>query len=202
MPDELYTLLEAAMAANLEKLHTAIPGRITKVVGTGTVNVQPTLRRTLRDGTTETLPVIPNVPVWFPRGGGASITWPISKGDGCLLVFSERSLDEWKISGDATASDPRKHALADAVAFVGLSAGGEGSDDLTLTQGDSAIVVSDDAVTMTAGGVTMTLNSSGLTTSGSLTINGDSVTHGGTNIGNSHVHGGVTSGASETETPS
>ena len=179
MSDGLSDLIDAAISANLENTHTALPGTVVSVNG-AYVNVKPSLNRALRDGTTETLPVVPNVPVWFPRGGGASITWPIEVGDGCLLVFSERSLDEWKLTGSTvTPTDPRKHGLSDAIAFVGLSASGEGSDDISLKMG----------------GVTLSVSDSG------VAITGGAVTHNGVNIGSDHVHSGIVSGPSDTGGP-
>lgn len=179
MSEGLGNLLEAAMAANGENKHTAIPGIVVSGGG-GTVNVKPSLNRKLKDGSTESLPVIPNVPVWFPRGGGASITWPVKPGDGCLLVFSERSLDEWKGGGgEFTPDDPRRNGLSDAIAFVGLSANGEGSDAIELKMGGVTLAVSDAGVAITGG----------------------SVTHNGTDIGDNHKHSGIRSGPSNTGNP-
>ena len=180
MSEALGELLDAAIANAGENTHTAIPGVVVSVGG-GTVNVKPLLNRKLRDGTVEELPVIPNVPVWFPRGGGASITWPVAAGDGCLLVFSERSLDEWKGGGgQVTPDDPRKHGLSDAIAFVGLDANGGGGSD---------------AIELTMGGVTLAVSGGG------VAITGGAVTHNGVNIGSDHVHGGVLVGGSTTGEP-
>ena len=179
MSRELGDLLEAAMASHLENVHTAIPGVVVSGGG-GVVNVKPLLNRKLRDGTVEEMPVIPNVPVWFPRGGGASITWPVGAGDGCLLIFAERSLDEWKGSGSTvTPDDPRRHGLSDAIAFVGLNPGAGGSD----------------AIELKMGGVTLAVSSGG------VSITGGTVTHNGTNIGDSHVHSGVSVGPDPTGGP-
>lgn len=179
MSEALGTLLESAMSQHGENKHTAIPGIVVSGGG-GKVNVKPSLNRRLKDGSVESLPVIPNVPVWFPRGGGASITWPVKAGDGCLLVFSERSLDEWKGGGgEFTPDDPRRNGLSDAIAFVGLDATGEGSD----------------AIELKMGGVTLEVSGGG------VAITGGSVTHNGTNIGDTHTHGGVSSGGSNTAGP-
>ena len=84
-------------------------------------SVVPLLRRRLADGGGESLPVIPGVPVVFPRAGGASLTMPVNRGDGVMLVFCDRSMDRWKDrGGEVTPDDARKHALADAVALPGL----------------------------------------------------------------------------------
>lgn len=179
MSSDLGDLLEAAIATHLENTHTAIPGVVVSGGG-GLVNVKPSLNRMLRDGTVEEMPVIPNVPVWFPRGGGASITWPVGAGDGCLLIFAERSLDEWKGSGGSVSpDDPRRHGLSDAIAFVGLNPTAGGSD----------------AIELRMGGVTLAVSGGG------VSITGGSVTHNGTNIGDTHVHGGIFTGPDETGVP-
>lgn len=178
-------LLEAAIASHLEDTHTAVPGRVEGVSG-GRCTVKPLVNRTLRDGRTEELPVVANVPIWFPRGGGASITWPVAAGDGCLLVFSERSLDAWK-AGGANPADPRKHDLTDAVAFVGLSPSGGPSDVIELKMGNVTFAVSGSEVKVT-GGPLVVENGIQSVGGGGMEITGGTVSHNGTNIGDDHVH--------------
>jgi hypothetical protein len=176
---ELADVMRNAISNALEDVHTCAPGRVVSVNG-GRVNVQPLLSRRLRDGRTEQMPVVPDIPVWFPSGGGASITWPINAGDGCLLIFAERSIDEWKGSFDAEApDDPRRHQLTDAIALVGLKPEMEPGQGIVLTMG----------------GVTFTVSGGG------VAIEGGQVTHNGINIGSDHVHSGVVVGPGETEGP-
>ena len=72
-------------------------------------------------------PVIANVPVWFPycSMNGFSMTYPVSAGDYCLLVFSQTSFRKWlEGSGANTTPDgsaiPRVFSYDDAIALVGL----------------------------------------------------------------------------------
>ena len=66
--------------------------------------------------------VLEQVPVVFPKGGGSYISYPVSTGDNCLLLFCDFELDGWWISGEARPSNfPRRHDLSDAVAFVGIN---------------------------------------------------------------------------------
>lgn len=68
-------------------------------------------------------PVLEKVPCVVLGGGGTYITHPISKGDQCVLLFSDYMIDGWWSSGEARPSDfPRKHDLSDAIAIVGLKA--------------------------------------------------------------------------------
>lgn len=41
------------------------------------------------------LPLLLDCPVVFPSGGGCTITFPISKGDEVLVIFSSRCIDNW-----------------------------------------------------------------------------------------------------------
>ncbi|WP_400258171.1 Gp138 family membrane-puncturing spike protein [Serratia nevei] len=71
-------------------------------------------------GNSASLPLLVDVPVMFPRGGGVTLTFPIKSGDECLLVFADRSIDFWWQSGGVQESAAeRMHHLSDALAIVG-----------------------------------------------------------------------------------
>jgi hypothetical protein len=114
----------------LKELHTSMPGIIQSFDAVSqTASVQPAVKRIFK--TTEEdveiltpvdLPILINVPVHFPRGGGYSMTFPVKKGDECLLEFCERSIDNWYRTGEVKEPlDRRFHSLSDATATVGLS---------------------------------------------------------------------------------
>lgn len=89
-----------------------------------TCTVQPALKGQTADEmgnfSSAPLPLLVDVPVVFPRGGGCAITFPVKAGDECLVVFSDRCIDFWWQSGGVQESvDPRQHDLSDAFAFVG-----------------------------------------------------------------------------------
>ncbi len=65
--------------------------------------------------------VIGAAPVHVNGGGGCSLTFPITKGDECLLAFNDRDIDNWfsGTPGGAVAT-PRLHSFADAMAFIGF----------------------------------------------------------------------------------
>lgn len=76
------------------------------------------------DGTEilEPLAVIPNTPIMWPRAGKFKITFPLEKGDNVMLVFCERSIDNYQAGdpdADANPDDFRTHDLSDAVAIPG-----------------------------------------------------------------------------------
>jgi len=86
-------------------VHTAIPARVEAYDEvTNTCFATPTIGLPVRnedgDLTYEQAPVIPFVPVCFPRAGDYIITFPLAEGDTVLLVFSELSTAEWLDSGD------------------------------------------------------------------------------------------------------
>jgi hypothetical protein len=123
---QLLELLDAALDARLVDVHTALPGRIVSYDAEHqTADVQPMLRRALQDQdgekVLEALPILPCVPVVFPRGGGCFVSFPMAAGDGGLLVFSERAIDRWRSTGEnADPGDLRMHGLSGAAFFPGL----------------------------------------------------------------------------------
>ena len=107
-------------------MHTSFPATVQSYDETKqTATLQPVVARRYRlsDGEvyTEPMPVIAEVPILFPSGGGMSITWPLSAGDPVTVVIAERSLAEWKANAKAatTPGDTRRFDLSDAVAYPG-----------------------------------------------------------------------------------
>lgn len=108
-------------------VHTAIPATVKSYNDKKLlVDVQPSINSRFEDGTVLAQPTIYSVPVVFPRTKTAAITFPIEKGDSVLLVFSEKSLDEWIDKGKGTPEDPRRFDLSDAFAIPGVFKIGDG----------------------------------------------------------------------------
>lgn len=138
--------MRQAVLFQLYDVHTALPGAIIDYDNTlQKATVQPSLKKSYLDGTTQEMPILNNVPVIFPRAGGASLTFPVVQGDSCLLLFIERSTDLWKsVGGIVAPDDPRKFDLSDAVAIMGLMPFSENSlsennEDVLLTYKNSNI---------------------------------------------------------------
>lgn len=120
----LEEVLRMAVHQRMVDVHTALPGRVEKYnAKEQKADIKPLLKRTVinEDGSeiSESLPVVPDVPIMFPRAGGFFITFPIEQGDFVLMVFCERSIDKFT-AGLGSESDPvdlRMHDLSDAVAF-------------------------------------------------------------------------------------
>lgn len=148
----LTNAIDGRIIAKLSEIHICLPGRIESYdYTTQKASVKPLLKRVYEDdGEIQALPVIVDVPVIFARSGGASLTFPIAEGDGVLLIFAERSLDEWlTLGGDQAPVDPRKFDLTDAIAIPGLNSFNVDSldpngTDVTLQFADGKIVINPD----------------------------------------------------------
>lgn len=67
-------------------------------------------------------PPLLDVPVLIMGGGAAHLTFPITAGDGCLVLFNDRDIDNWIQSGQNLApASARLHSVSDGIALVGLS---------------------------------------------------------------------------------
>lgn len=90
-----------------------------------TVDVQPAIRERFvgQDGRIQYVnyPLLINVPVAFPSAGKFRIELPISKGDECLVVFSDLAIDNWWKDGNIqNPVELRRHDLSDGIAIFGL----------------------------------------------------------------------------------
>lgn len=120
---ELANLLKKAIDVEISgKIHTMLPGRITKYdASKQKAEVKPLLKKTYQDGTIQEMPVIADVPIIFPRSGGASLTFPVNIGDTAALFFAERALERWlTLGGEVEAGASRRYSLTDCVAIMGL----------------------------------------------------------------------------------
>lgn len=173
--------LLAAIDAVMSELHVCLPGRIEKYEHTKQrAQVKPLLRRNYRNGEIQEMPVIAGVPVVFPRSGGASFTMPVKRGDGVLLLFADRSLDSWLLSGGSvTPDDRRKHDISDCIAIPGLYSFSD-----TSPQDNN-----DDVLLQYAGGEFRILPSGEIKMNGAtVTSGGDVVTASGISL-DEHTHG-------------
>jgi hypothetical protein len=117
--------LSLALDGLAARMWTSLPGIVQSWnAAANTVAVQPAIQGWVRaqDGTTSfvNLPVVPDVPVLFARGGGYTLTFPIKAGDECVLFFASRCIDAWwQLGGVQKPLDSRRHDLSDAFALVG-----------------------------------------------------------------------------------
>lgn len=129
MPEpSLSEVIRDALDARLVDVHTATIGQIvTYDPITQTANVRLVTKRALarEDGEIEheEPPVLPSVPVSWPRAGGFFLHMPVLPGDSCLLVFCEDSNAMWRETGAAgmVPGDVRRHSYSSAVAIMGVA---------------------------------------------------------------------------------
>ncbi len=122
------TVIRRAINRALREASTAEPGMIEAYdPQTCTADVQPLLMHVKNGETGERVvtraPVVSNVPVVQLGGGGSRLTFPVKRGDVCLLLVCSRPIDRWNaIGGEVDPQDTtRHHHLTDAIALVGLS---------------------------------------------------------------------------------
>jgi hypothetical protein len=89
-----------------------------------TCTVQPSIQEIVIDNRGNqkpiNLPLLLDVPLVFPSGGGFSVTFPMAINDEVLILFSARCIDAWwQNGGIQQASESRMHDLSDAFAIPG-----------------------------------------------------------------------------------
>lgn len=120
---DLADLLITAIQSELrDKLHTCIPAIVTKYNKDNvTIEAAPLIDKVFSDGTVIRFQPIVQIPVVFPRTKRFKMSYPLEAGDGVLLLFSERCIEEWVANGDySTPDNPRCFSLTDAIAIPGL----------------------------------------------------------------------------------
>ena len=116
-------LVSEAAKAEVARVHTSIPGWIIAYdSATQTADVQPGVlgMRKTEEGEIETyrLPQVTAAPVaWSGTLSGYRITWPLERGDECVLMVMERSIEQWRRTGERNSEpiDYRRFDLSDAV---------------------------------------------------------------------------------------
>lgn len=133
------------------RMHTSLPGVIKEWdPSTQCASVQPAVQTSVRDlagrHIFETLPLIYDVPVMFPRTLAGYITFPIQVGDTGLLVFPELDPAQWRYADPSaaprSAGDQRRHDISGAVFLPGLYQQAYAIDDFDGT----AVVISSETV--------------------------------------------------------
>ncbi|MGE6587637.1 phage baseplate protein [Raoultella ornithinolytica] len=188
-----------------EQMRVALPGIIQSFDPESlTAVVQPAIRYIERDNdgnkSTKDYPLLVDVPVVFPRGGGCTLTFPVSEGDECLVIFADRCIDFWWQSGGVQEPvDGRMHDLSDAFCIVGPQSqakkiGGISTTGAQLRTDDGSafieVAAGGDITATTAGNAT--INAPEIVLNGNVTINGNLSQGMGESGGTATMHGPVT----------
>ncbi|EPK6164443.1 Gp138 family membrane-puncturing spike protein [Providencia stuartii] len=197
-------------------IHTALPGKLLSCNG-HSATVELMISHVTKEGKVIALPPLVDVPVGFYRGGGFCITVPVREGDEGLVIFAERCIDGWYVSGKQSQPlDHRFHDLSDA--FF-LPQGSSQPNKIPNYSSDSLSLQTDDGSTfirMQSGKIMIKgdiehqgnyqLTGNALI-KGNHSVNGNSESSGGTlkhngkNIGDTHTHSGVQTGGGNTGGP-
>lgn len=197
-------------------IHTALPAKVVSCDG-HSATVQLMITQVMRGGETLELPPLVDVPVGFYRGGGFCVTVPVKNGDEGLVIFAERCIDGWYVSGQQSAPlDTRFHDYSDA--FF-LPQGSSQPNRIPDYSADSLSMQTDDGTTfirikpgkiIMQGDIEHTGNR---TQQGNSLVNGDhsvkgnsessggTIKHNGKDIGDTHTHSGVETGGGNTGAP-
>ncbi|PJR63523.1 Gp138 family membrane-puncturing spike protein [Raoultella sp. T31] len=212
-PAELQETLERVREKSVANARTALPGviqsfdpdTVTCVVSLCSKSSKPVPYEDI--GKTESMdfPLLVDLPVVFPHGGGVTLTFPLAEGDECLVVFSDRCIDFWWQNGGVQELvDWRSHDLSDAFVIPGPQSQAKKITGISTT---AAQLRTDDgsAFIELAPGGAVNITSPQITFNGPLQVNGTITSTGDqTAAGISqtrHTHGGVESGGSNTGAP-
>lgn len=193
---------------NALKINTSIPAIIDEFdAETQTASATPAIKAKFinTEGVVTYLPYpkIVNIPLAIQRGAGLLITQPLKKGDVCTLIFSQRSIDNFILTGEI--SNPYEGSqnitatlrcldMSDAMCFPGIvttktniSNYSNEAIEIRNEEGTTKISVSENGLNFTKDGATITIEN------GKITINAASVVINGKDW-NTHAHTGVQTG--------
>lgn len=193
----------------LSRMNTCMPGVIESFdAATQTCTVIPAIQMKVNVNGVESfvdLPPIVEAPLCYPiaSGAGFALTLPIRKGDPCLVLFSQRAIDNWHQLGGVQPPEEgtgcRHHDLTDAIVLMApvplpevLGAWEAEGVELRNRDKSSRVTVKDDKVEVQSGPSILTVFPDGTATlvaPTSVTINTPLTSC----TGNLQVAGGITS---------
>lgn len=205
--------------SEVARVWTKLPVKVTKIdLVKQTVELQPTVmgREQVRDDQGQLtwkdvqMPLLVDVPIKFPQGGGYTMTFPIKEGDEGTVAFSSRSIDNWWADGgiqpQVTSNGRgsyRRHSLSDGFFEMG---GRSQPNKLNNVSADNVQLRSDDGntvVEMSASGIELKHGGGTLSfANGNLSVTGQITAFAGT--GNSvslanHTHAQPNDSHADTE---
>lgn len=116
----LINALEQMSEKTREELPGVLIGRVENV-GAITIDVQPVIARQVGNRVIQ-LPRLVSVPPIFLQGGATYDAHPVSVGDYCLVIVTERAYDRWYNGVDGQPPvEVRFHDYSDGFALVGVN---------------------------------------------------------------------------------
>lgn len=155
------------------------------------------------NGEIKEYPLLLDCPCIILSGGQGAITFPVSKGDSCLVLFNDRDMDNWYSGGQTMPPrTERLHDFSDAIALVGLrnkqnQISGYFEQGIEIKYANSTIKLENGKITITNGTSSAVLDGGNIQLFGAVSVTG-SFTVNGKDIGDKHKHSGVSTGPGNT----
>lgn len=129
-------------------------------------------------------------------GGESESAWlPFpSPRAGEIQVWAPPSIGEQVVVA-CQSGDTAQGLIVASLASGGSPAPSGDGGAFVVAIGDTQIEITGSGITLTAGGVSLAVTGAG------VSVSGGAIDHNGTNIGDTHVHGGVAIGGSTTDGP-
>ena len=201
-------------------IHTSFPAKITRIVNSHVVDVQPLVTTLRPDGSVKPYPELFDVRMqtYACQLGDVFISLPIKVGDLVWVMVSERDVAKLMTTDgkDASASTTeRTHDLSDCFCIPAFFPDGLAKDydpdNLVIGNKNTKIIVKADGIEITTTEASITADN--LTVNANLRVNGQTslngsveatgttFTHNNINVGSMHTHIGVTTGSGTSGTP-
>ena len=178
---DLTEVLTFAFEQMLKGLSTALPAIVDSYDDvTRRAKVIPAIRLRDTEGQLIDRKPLVNIPVVFMSGGGYTAKVKLTRGDGVLLIFSQRGLDEFKKSFVTSNPDSGFFDLKDAMALPGF-----GPLSITPAPTDGISLQANDASTY------LTVDGSGVHVLGDMDVTGDLGLTGNLNVTGTATFGGI-----------
>ena len=139
----LELVIETAFLSLLSGVNTSQPGILTDYdPATQRASVRPLVQRAHVQETgaekVEIVAEVHDVIVLHPGAARGRITFPVKKGDTCLLFHTSVAISKWRLRGGSVdPGDDRMHDLSDGIALVGLHS----FNEVPTPAPDDAVVV-------------------------------------------------------------
>jgi len=187
--ENLTSLIQASFYELVKRICTSLPGKvITYDPVNRTADIQPAIRILLRSGGYKTLPLVTNVPVIIPSGGGWTIDFPLKAGDPVQLIFNQRGIKNFLQGFQLAQTSGGILAMDSPVAFPCFTRGVNPSSGISIQSldGKLKLEVSDSGIVGQLDAVNFSFNSDGsmvFSSGATITADGDFQTATGRKLG-------------------
>ena len=157
--DRLSELLAFCWKQEMKQVHTILPGVVKSYSSSDhRATVAPALQMGIRDKSGKIVeyvdrPLLVDVPVVHPSGGGWTVHIPLAAGDPVLLVFSMRGLERWKATFGVSPEGGAFFGMDSAFALPGPAKNPPSVSGMAISNGVTSITLGTDIVITAPGNV-------------------------------------------------